>query len=357
VLSIQVNDPFDVVRDPQMPSLALALDPTEVQREFGSRRLPRLAGEDGFIQPKAVRVTRYKRERRCVIEYDVLVERPQTPIEEVTLIGKVRANRFGKSGYHLLSAIWDAGFHVDSPDGISVSEPLGTISKFRMWLQRKVPGRVATDLLTEPSAKVLGRRIAETVHKLHCAGIATERRHTMADELRILRECLSRVTGAEPSLAGRIARLLDKCKHAAADTPDPVVCGIHRDFYADQIIADGSRLYLIDFDLYCEGDPGLDIGNFLGHITEQSLRTLGDPSALSDVERELEERFVELEGANTRAAVQTYAKLTLARHIYLSTLFSERKPYTKDLLELCEERLDIGRYSRRKVALGALSKA
>ena len=339
-----------------MPSLALAVDPTEVQKAFASRRLPRLAGEDGFIQAKAVRVTRYKPERRCVIEYDVLVERPKAPVGVVTLIGKVRAGRFGKSGYHLLSAIWDAGFDDDSPDRISVPEPLGTISKFRMWLQRKVPGPVVTDLLAAPGAEILGKRIAETAHKLHGAEIATERRHTMVDELRILRECLSRVTRAEPSLAGRIERLLHKCEQAAADTPESAVCGIHRDFYADQIIADGSHLYLIDFDLYCQGDPGLDIGNFLGHITEQSLRTLGDPNALSDVERALEERFVELEGANTRLAIQTYGKLTLARHIYLSTLFSERRGYTKDLLELCEERLDIGTYSGRKVAMGTLAK-
>ena len=355
-MSIQVSDPFDVVRDTRMPSLALAIDPTEVERQFASRQLPRLAGENGFVQPTAIRVTRYKRERRCVIEYDVLVQRPHTPVERVTLVGKVRANRFGKSGYHLLSAIWGAGFDDDSPDRISVPEPLGTISKFRMWLQRKVPGKVVTDLLAEPRGETLGQRIAEAAHKLHQAGIATERRHTMADELEILRECLSRVMLAKPSLAGRITRLVDKCEQAAADTPKPVVCGIHRDFYADQVIADGSHLYLIDFDLFCEGDPGLDIGNFLGHITEQSLRTLGDPNTLSHVERELEERFVELEGLNTRAAVQTYAKLTLARHIYLSTLFSERNPYTKDLLELCEERLDIGTFSGRSVAMGTLAK-
>src|SRR5574341_557156 len=344
-----------------MPSLAAALDATEAQRQIASNRLARLAGERGFIRLRAIRVTRYKPERRCVIEYDVLVERQQTPVEEVTLIGKVRAKRFGMSGYHLLSAIWDAGFAADSPDGISVPEPLGTIAKFRMWLQRKVPGSVATDLLADlggPGATTLARRIAETAHKLHRAGIATERRHTMADELRILRECLWRVMRAEPPLKGRIVRLLDKCERVGAATPNTDVCGIHRDFYADQIIVSGSRLYLIDFDLYCEGDPGLDVGNFLGHITEQSLRTLGDPSALSDVERELEERFVELEGAGTRAAVQTYSKLTLARHIYLTTLFPERRAYTKDLLELCEERLDIGRCSVRQVALGGtLAKA
>src|SRR2546426_9353652 len=39
------------------------------------------------------------------------------------------------------------------------------------------------------------------------------------------------------------------------------------------VIVNGERLFLLDFDLYCEGDPALDIGNFLGHITEQSLRS------------------------------------------------------------------------------------
>src|SRR5207249_11416229 len=110
----------------------------------------------------------------------------------------------------------------------------------------------------------------------------------------------------------------------------------------DQVIVDGRRLYLLDFDLYCEGDPGLDVGNFLGHVTEQALRTRGDPAALAGVERALEERFVELSGEATRPAVRAYATLTLARHVYLSTRFPDRRPYTERLLELCEERLGGG---------------
>lgn len=346
---MRVSDPFNVAAEPEMPSLALALDPDEAQREFANRRLVRLAGEFGHIHLQAIRVVRYKPGRRCVIEYDVRVERPCTAPEEVTLIGKVRSKRFGKSGYQLLSAIWDTGFAADSEDGISVPEPLGTISKFRMWLQRKVPGRIATDLLAEPGGARLGKRIAEAAHKLHQTAIPTERSHTMADELRILRDCLSRVARVEPAFATRIARVLDKCELAGAATPNTAHCGIHRDFYGDQIIVAGSRLYLIDFDLYCAGDPALDAGNFLGHITEQSLRSTGDPNALANVAEELEERFVELAGGKTRTAVQTYTKLTLVRHIYLSSIFPERRPYTKDLLELCEDRLDISSPSARKV--------
>jgi aminoglycoside phosphotransferase (APT) family kinase protein len=127
----------------------------------------------------------------------------------------------------------------------------------------------------------------------------------------------------------------------AGAVPEPVECGIHRDFYADQVIVDGERLYLIDFDLYCVGDPALDIGNFLGHITEQSLRTRGDPAALAECERVMEERFVELSGERVRPAVHAYAALTLARHVYLSTRFPDRRPLTGALLDLCEERLGV----------------
>ena len=112
----------------------------------------------------------------------------------------------------------------------------------------------------------------------------------------------------------------------------------------------GSCLYLVDLDLYCDGDPGLDIGNFLGHITEQSLRVLGDPRALADLERAMEERFVELSGEATRAAVRAYATLTLVRHVYLSTLFAERRPFTGTLLELCEERLGVKTLGKRSAA-------
>jgi aminoglycoside phosphotransferase (APT) family kinase protein len=202
-----------------------------------------------------------------------------------------------------------------------------------------VQGQVATDLLAAPGGEDLVRRIAEAAHKLHRAGVLAKRRHTMNDELRILHERLPSVARSEPQWAGRIERLLDACDRLGAGTLQPEPCGIHRDFYADQVIVGGARLCLIDFDLYCEGDPALDIGNFLGHIREQSLRSLGDPEALADLEVAMEERFVELAGEETRPAVRAYKLLTLARHVHLSTLFPERRSFTGSLLELCEEYL------------------
>jgi hypothetical protein len=279
-----------------------------------------------------------------LIEYDLEIENPDASSQVITLIGKVRAKGTDISSYQLQQSLCNAGFSDDSEDGISVPEPMGIVPEFQMWLQRTVPGKIATQLLPEPNAIPLAQRIAEAAYKLHQAGIPPKRRHRMADELRILHERLPMVAQLYPQWARRLERVLEACENLGAATPEPQLRGIHRDFYPDQVIVDGHRLYLLDLDLYCEGDSGLDIGNFIGHITEQSLRTLGSPDALAEKEAALEEHFVKLSGEVTRAAVRSYTTLTLVRHIYISTQIAERRPFTEALLELCEQRLDrVGR--------------
>src|SRR5258706_13055968 len=166
---ITVNDAFQAADDPALPALKLALDPFEAKEEF-KRRLPRLAGEDGLVLLRAMRVIRHKPGKRCVIEYDVKVEREGLRSRSITLIGKVRARRYGNEGDRLLEAIWNAGFQADCPDGISVPEPIGVLPKLQVWLQRKVPGRLARELLAGPQGMALGRRIAKTDTKLHRGG-------------------------------------------------------------------------------------------------------------------------------------------------------------------------------------------
>lgn len=339
-MCVTVVDPCNVVNDPAMPSLAPALDPVTVAHQF-NRRLKALTSDGGEIRLRGIRVVRYKPKRRCVIEYGVTIHRHGAD-EEMALIGKVRVRRFGKSGYRRLKALWEAGFGDNSPDGISVPQPVGTVSEFHMWLQRKVPGTVATDLLTGADATVIARRVAEAAHKIHQAKIPLETEHTTEDEVRILRERLPAVWEGEPRLRSRINAVLEASSRLAATIPVVAPGVIHRDFYSDQVIVDGDRLYLLDFDLCCLGDAALDMGNFIGHVTEQSLRTLGNAAALQPVEQALQERYVELHGEACRPAVQAYTTLTLVRHIYLSTLFPERRPFTDRILDLCESRLQRG---------------
>ncbi len=334
---VAVTDSSGAANDPELPSARLALDPATVKEEFESA-LPRPGGGRVDVRIRKIKVIRHKPGRRCVIEYSVKVSTKGQLPQKVALLGKIRARRFGNEGFRLLHAIWNAGFQSDSADGISVPEPIGVVAGLRMWLQRKVPGEVCDRLLPQMGPP-LAARIAEAIHKLHRANIPTERNHTMADELRILHEHLPKVNQYHPEFRERINRVLTACDRLGASVPEPATCGIHRDFYPAQILVAENRLYLLDFDLYCKGDPGLDIGNFIGHTMEKSLREHDDPQRLFRCEEALEERFLELTGEQVRPAIDAYKVLTLVRQIYLSTQFEERRPFTGKLLALCEKLL------------------
>ncbi|MDZ7995958.1 MAG: phosphotransferase family protein [Nostoc sp. EfeVER01] len=322
--------------DGKMPFLADAVDRLRVEECFG-----RCLAIAANCRVQTVQVIRHKLGRRCLIEYELINDDGQI----ITLIGKVRAKGTDFHSYELQKSLWSEGFGDDSPDGISVPEPVGVIPEWQMWLQRKVEGVIATQFLSQTDSILPLKLIAEAAHKLHQANIPPRRSHTMSDELRILHERIPLVTQQYPQWEERLERILEASNHLGENTPEIKHCGIHRDFYPDQVIINNSRLYLIDLDLYCEGNPALDIGNFIAHIQEYSLRTFGNSQALQEYENVLTERFIQLTSDEFLTAIQSYATLTLVRHIYISTQFPERRPFTEALLNLCEQRLGIIRNS------------
>ena len=324
--------------EPDLPGLADALDPARIEAELGPaiRTLVPADAEVGLVR---LRVLAHKPRRRCVIAYQFDVRRGGSH-SSLHVIGKIRRRKSGENACTLLRALRASGFATDSADGISVPEPIGVVRAFGMWVQHRVEGSTMSELLTRADASALARRVAEAAHKLHRAGVPASRRHPMADELAILDRCFVDVVAAIPETAGRVARLAGACERAAATLPEPAWCGSHRDFYSDQVMVNrGKRLFLIDFDLYCDADPGLDVGNFLGHVTEYALRRCGDASALDGVERALHARFGELAGPDAARSARVYAALTLARHVYLSHRIADRRSATDALLTLAQARV------------------
>jgi hypothetical protein len=332
---VTVDDPFGVASDPVLTTLAAATDPPSVQRILER-------GVDGLAPPgaaelRAIRVIRYKPVRRCLIEYDLLIDASGRN-GPLTAIGKVRRNRPGRHQLRLQQALWAAGFDEASTDGISVPEPLGEIPELHMWLQRKVDGVPATELLGGDRG-ALAARLVDVADKIHRAGIPSRKRHTMHEELRILESSLRTVARARPALASELELMLGQCARAAATVTPTGPTGIHRDFYPDQVLADGDRLHVVDFDLYTRGDPVLDVGNLVGHVTEQSLREFGDVDGLLDVEEAAEDRAEALMGPPARHAARVYGALTLARHVFLASERSERDHLVEEIADATRARL------------------
>jgi len=327
--------------DAALPHLADALTPETATAAVALSK---------YFAGMRVRVTRaallrHKPGRRAVIDYTLDVTGPDGRTDEVAAIGKMRASRPPRTAYRLLRELWRHGFTRDSADGISVPEPLGTVPALGLWLQRRVPGTLATTLLTTTAAAPLARRIAEAANKLHHAGVVPEKAHGPAEELAILERVLADVRAASPVRRVALDHLVACCRRLVATLDGPTT-GIHRDFYADQIVVDGTRLHLLDFDLYCAGHAALDLGNFSGHLMEQRLREPEHAPALACAQEALDSHYVRLAGDAARHPLRAYTALTLARHVYLSTVIPGRAATTGAVLDqtlTCMEALLDGR--------------
>ncbi len=247
-MNCAVEDPFGLAADPALPGVAVALDP-----RYMARRLAELGGALAGSTLESIRVTRHKPGKRCIIEYALR----DAAGEGFALLAKLRSNGDAVKGVRVIEAFRRAGFDESAADGIGVAEPVACFADIGMWLQRKIDGQMASDLMATagvPTARRIAARIAEAACKIHWAGVETRRAHGIDDELRILDVRLGRLAVERRALARRLVRLLAACARRSATVPVRRACGIHRDYYADQIIVAGERLYVIDFDLYCLGE-------------------------------------------------------------------------------------------------------
>ena len=322
------------IRDPALPLLAVALD-----RKRVSGALKRALG-DPALQVHAAHLVRHKPGRRALVEYQVTTGSGAA----ASILGKLRARGLDRAAWRVQEGLYHSGFGDDAPDAISVPRPLGAAPPLFLWLQRKVTGVPVTARLGQPGDADLCRRVASALHKLHVTPVATQRQHHIAYEIELLCDrLLPQLANTHPELGSRSERLAAACRRLAATIPDAPRCGIHRDFHPDQVLVDGARMWLVDFDLYCQGHAALDAGNFLAHLTELALRRHGDPSALGACERAFEERFLALSGPELQSAVRGYTLLSLARHVVLSTRYEDRRETTEPLLALCEEQFGVVR--------------
>ena len=335
-MSTPVIDPMGAADDAGLPQLRAALDPVVAERAL-LRCLPPSYTQDR-CRLRSIEVLRHKPGRRCLVAYELEWPTSQNIVRQV-LLGKIRAKGLDRRTFDLVTALHDGGWDENSGDEISVPRALAILPELAMWLQPKMAGESAASLLLRPGGNLLAGRLAEALAKLHRTIVGIDRKHTIADELGILEDRLSRVAREQPSWAPRLANMVRRCRDMASLLPARAGTGIHRDFYPDQALVCGARLYLLDFDLYCQGDPALDAGNFLAHMAELALRQRGSAAALADREQVFFARYRQLSGHQQLAAVQIYRLLSLMRHIYISTLFAERRVYTRSWVDMCERQL------------------
>ena len=279
---------------------------------------------------------RYKIRRRALVDYQT---------DTGHLIGKYRAKGLDERSHLIQQKLWESGF--DTQAQTSVPETAGKLPALNTWFQYKVNGQNIGNILMPQNGRLvfLGQAVARAINALHRSRTAQELelpRWTQESELEILRDRLAKAQTTLPQWAKRIANVLDRCETLAQHLSETPFATVHRDFYQDQILERYGRpghIVLLDFDLLCQGHAALDAGNYIAHIQELALRLYGGIDALKAHEDAFLRQFLADSETAKQKEVEIYTTLSLARHIYISTLFDNRKHTTETLLKLCESRL------------------
>jgi Ser/Thr protein kinase RdoA (MazF antagonist) len=170
---------------------------------------------------------------------------------------------------------------------------------------------------------------------LHDARIGTDRSWTTADETGVIDRALGSAAEARPELASGIAHVRRLSHAVLRALPDAEATGLHRDFYLDQVLIDGDAVWLVDLDLYATGDPMIDVGNFLAHLTESGLREHADPGRLATECGAFLSGYETERGRVDRKRLQVLHWGALIRHIGISHRIAERRRVTEALIALC----------------------
>ncbi len=317
-------------KDVHTPMLDQALDVAFVNDAL--KELSATSGNGITADIAAGHLIKHRPGRRFVIEY--VTSDPDAP----AMIGKARVRGLDGKTFALMRQLRKAGF-TEGEFPVAVPAPLGTLPQLHMWLSEKVDGVTANTATGGGRDAHVSHRIGEALAALHKNGPEVSRTHTVDDELEILHARLLTLARHRPEWDTRLMGIFDECKERGQLLGDGPTSPLHRDFHAGNVLIAGDTVYLIDFDLYAMGDAAVDIGNYIGHLIERSYRKHGSSSALDHHVEAFRSGYQRGGGTWDEAAVDAYTTMTLARHLYLSSVIPNRSHATERLFDECERRL------------------
>jgi hypothetical protein len=248
-----------------------------VSKEFAVDMLRSVASEtdqlhSAFIED--IELLGYRPERRAVFRIWL---RDQGRLEY--MIAKLAQPEKSASIFARLKQLEEAGFHSQTPDGITVPHPIAHLPGGVVFME-EVPDPSLHGLLESPNFVAGCANAAYALNKLHNSLMQDLPVHTVEEEKELLRGLTARITEIYPQIAEKLKTRLFWLEQNAPEQVEQADVPIHRDFYDKQVLVGLERTTLLDVDTISLGDPALDGGNFLAHLY---LRASQVPSLASRI--------------------------------------------------------------------------
>jgi hypothetical protein len=346
--------------DGELPTLVAATHPTKVLDVLKST-LSEV--HEGHFTPRAVHVGlgHYGRQHRCLLKYEIDGTETRTNNGHSILVyGKVAADGRGALTGPVISAIRERVL-PRATDSFAIPRSFGFIPHLELVLLESIPGvpRVAQLLKARFKGKGPGADSKLTLEEsidscarvaalLHTSPVTMGQPRSVDDELAMLGKALTLIQHASPGFGHRFEHWLNGVRRfEASSAPSPTRFS-HGDFSYTQLIFDGKRSGLVDFDTMCQAEAALDLGQFLAYLRMAVMKSLTTPKpgelaateALCD--RFLQTYQLHSGGARASAALQRvalYELISLMRLAFHS--WQKLKPNRlENIIAVLEQRFD-----------------
>lgn len=317
---------YAAANDPALPSLAPALDETQMRRRLAS------VDEVG-ADVRLVHVTpvRYKPGVRCVLRYDVT-----TATGPETFYGKLLSGD-GTAEVSIARALGNAtAAHAEAPLVLPVTAHWPDLG---MMLQPALRDTVELhDQVTDARMSVSRRghlfaRAGRALAGLHSTWLPELRRRDLADDLTELREHLRVAERADPACADRFVAVIDRLAAVADEAADAPVT-THGAFRTDQFLVAGEDMVLIDLDTVCRAEAACDLGNVLAYLDWKRIRHPRLADTVSDISQSFLSGYADVRPLPSAARLAACRATSLAKIAgrRLRSLTTAEWPLIPDLL-------------------------
>jgi aminoglycoside phosphotransferase (APT) family kinase protein len=150
---------------------------------------------------------------------------------------------------------------------------------------------------------------------IHSSGIELGRERTLESEVAWQEQRIAELGRVSPELGAQLLAWLRQTAEAGRSaTPLPLGFA-HGDFTYTQLIFDGARSGLVDFDTVCQAEPALDLGQFLAY-QRLAIRRNQRPGSPADLAEQLGAGFLDAYLAAMGERVGDERALRARAHIY-----------------------------------------
>ena len=214
--------------------------------------------DDQRVSATAAELVVLRRTRGCVLRYRL--ESREHPV----VYGKVGYASSTQAAHAALATVTSANRSL-VPNWLIFPRLLGSRDELELSLLTEVPGSrpdLSIDVDVERTIAAAGG-VAATLHAFPVGAVPAR---TLDSEIERAVAAVQLIEHHTPTLAGWLSGILASAVHTLESVPAQPHVLAHGDLTPSQLLFDGPRVGILDFDKLCQAEPSLDLGRFLAYL-------------------------------------------------------------------------------------------